>query len=244
MLKLLIVEDEFWVRQRLVTGFDWKGIGFRTVFEAENGQQALELYQKELPDIIITDIRMPLISGLDLIKELKRLKTKSRIIIISGYEDFEFAREALRLGVIDYLIKPIEEFALLESVKNCINATGEELSEQEEPPSDVTRKIIRKALDYMEQNYYAHITMSSVADYVHLSSAYFCRIFREELGHTFTEHLIQMRMNKVCELLADPTLKISEIALEAGFTDMKYFYKLFKRYYHMKPTTYREECLR
>ncbi len=241
-MKLLIAEDEYWVRKRLTTNFDWKELGFDVVFEAENGKQALDICNEHMPDVIITDIRMPLVDGLDMIRQIREKDDRARILIISGYEEFGYAREALRLGVADYLVKPVEEFTLVEAVKNCI-AMNERQNIDEEAPPQVVRKIIREALIYMEEHYSEHITMRTVADHVFLSAAYFCRIFREEMGHTFTEHLIQMRLAKVVELLADSRNKISEIAEQAGFNDKQYFYKMFKRYYHTTPTQYREALM-
>lgn len=129
MLKLLICDDEKWIRYGLINTIDWAGIGIETVYEAKDGLEALEIAVQNRPDIIITDIKMPNLSGLELITELKKLISPSNILIISGFNDFEYAQEALRLGVRDYFLKPLDakaiETAVVRIIQDNINSKME-----------------------------------------------------------------------------------------------------------------------
>jgi len=118
--RLLIVEDEDWVRERLFKTIDWNDLGISYIDEATNGMEALDKILLSPPDIIITDIRMPLMSGIDLIKEIRQREIASKVVIISGYNEFEYAQKALRLGAIDYLLKPIEDEKIIDCINNCI----------------------------------------------------------------------------------------------------------------------------
>lgn len=121
MYKLLVVDDEKWVRQGLSLTIDWLAEGIELIGEAEDGEEALQRLQKDSADIIITDIKMPRMDGLGLIEALRNQQKKVYVIIISGYNDFEYAQKALKYGAYDYVLKPIEETTLLEVVRRCVN---------------------------------------------------------------------------------------------------------------------------
>lgn len=129
-MRLLIAEDELWLRKRLVSTIDWSSYGISEVYEVEDGGEALEIALKEKPDIVITDIRMPELSGIDLMKKLNENSIFSKMIVVSGYDDFEYAQGALRMGAINYLLKPVDEEELLDSVKRCVEELKKEKNKE------------------------------------------------------------------------------------------------------------------
>ena len=132
MLKIMIVDDEYYFRQALKISIQWEKLGFTICAEAKNGKEALEKFNEHRPDIILLDINMPIMNGLELVDELNRSEKKPKIIILSGYNEFSYAKKALTLGVNDYLLKPIEEDEIIETLlkmKKMIN--GEEISKTE-----------------------------------------------------------------------------------------------------------------
>ena len=129
-MRLLIAEDELWLRKWLVSTIDWSSYGISEVYEAEDGGEALEIALKEKPDIVITDIRMPELSGIDLMKKLNENSIFSKMIVVSGYDDFEYAQGALRMGAINYLLKPVDEEELLDSVKRCVEELKKEKNKE------------------------------------------------------------------------------------------------------------------
>ncbi|MDR1899591.1 MAG: response regulator [Treponema sp.] len=128
MLKMLVCDDEKWIREGISTVIDWASMGIEKVLQARNGKQAADLVKTEKPDIIITDIRMPDLSGLDLIEKIKDSVNPKCIIVISGFSDFKYARASIQFGVSDYLLKPIDEKSLREAVQKCLNARKDEES--------------------------------------------------------------------------------------------------------------------
>ncbi|MDD9268164.1 response regulator [Paenibacillus sp. GCM10023248] len=130
MYTLLIVDDERWVRQGLRTTIDWQAEGIEVLGDAEDGEDALQMMRDRMPDIIITDIKMPRMDGLALIEAVKSHQGAAKIIIMSGYSDFSYAQQAMRLGAVDYVLKPIEETQMLEVVRKCIAQLQQEREEQ------------------------------------------------------------------------------------------------------------------
>jgi YesN/AraC family two-component response regulator len=236
---------------------NWAEIGVTVAGQASDGEEALELCKQLMPDIIITDIRMPVISGLEFLSALKETGVNAKVIIISGYSDFEYAHSALRLGVFDYILKPVENSELFDIVKKCIrqietDAYASKIIEEaklqlkitntiENNPDNKQRRIIEKAIVFIEQNYRDPITLTDVADQVMLNPAYFSKLFKDCAGEPFTKYLTRYRINKAVELMKDPTLKIYEIAAMAGYENAQYFMKVFKSIKGFSPNIYREK---
>ena len=146
MYTMLVADDERWIRKRIISSINWTKIGVSIAGEAADGEEAMALSQKLKPDIILTDIRMPGINGLDFIKILHEAKINSRIIIISGFNDFDYAQKAIKLGVVDYILKPVENTELVKIVKKCIRQIEAEtyknrIIEQANPKGNLTEKL-------------------------------------------------------------------------------------------------------
>lgn len=131
MYKLLIVDDEYWVRKRLLSTIDWGSLGIDEIYEAEDGKQALSISIEYEPDIIVTDINMPELTGIELMQALNESALYPRIILISGFNEFEYARSAIKLGVVDYLLKPVDENELISIIKSCIEDLDNQKKEKE-----------------------------------------------------------------------------------------------------------------
>lgn len=121
MYKMLVVDDESWIRERLISTIDWAELGIEVIGEAEDGEEALNISKEKLPDIILTDIRMPCLDGLEFVKQLKESNIKSRVIVISGYSDFDYTQKAIRLGADDYILKPVVDEDLILAVQRCMD---------------------------------------------------------------------------------------------------------------------------
>ncbi|NLM10304.1 MAG: response regulator transcription factor [Clostridiaceae bacterium] len=135
MYKLLIVEDEVWEREGLASFLDWSKLSIEVIGTAANGRQGLQMAKEHLPDIIMTDIRMPIMDGLELSREVKRFLPNCKIIIITGYDDFQYARDAIHIGVYDYLLKPIQKTELL----NTINKTKAGLDQENQQEEHISK---------------------------------------------------------------------------------------------------------
>ncbi len=249
MYSLMIVDDEKWIRRGLVEAIDWSSLGIVAVREAENGEQALLLARNAPPDVVITDIRMSGIGGLMLCDELGARYPDTRMILISGHRDFSFAQQAIRLGVSDYLLKPIDERALLHSVKQCLfqierqrafSAGAEAASAPPQGPRDEMHPAVREVVAYIKKNYAGKITLSSVARVVHMNGSYLSKLFSDETGQTFTHYLARVRVERAMEMLADLSMKIYQIAGNVGYPDVKYFVSVFKEITGLTPSEWRQ----
>ncbi|MDR0452093.1 MAG: response regulator [Treponema sp.] len=254
---MLVADDELWIRERIINSIKWAKIGITITGQASDGEEALMLYKELKPDIVITDIRMPVISGIEFISALRDTGINSKVIVISGYSEFDYAQKALRLGVFDYVLKPVENSELVEVVKKCIrqieadayiNKIFEEskirqtVTEHLENLSDSRkRNIVEKAISFIAENYHRPISLTDVAGHVMLNAAYFSKLFKDSTGGTFINYLTQYRISMAVELMKDPSLKIYEIASSVGYENVQYFTKVFKSVKGVSPYIYKEK---
>ncbi|WP_208025315.1 response regulator transcription factor [Bacillus salipaludis] len=248
----LIVDDEPRTRQGLKKTLDAWADGKYQIFTAANGEEAIGLMQKQKVHILITDIRMPEITGLQLLKMAKEQNIFPVIIVISAYSEFEYAQEALRLGVINYLLKPISKKALIEAVEDALQAVEKQeragmmekvvdkklVDASTQNPLD--RGPIREAMDYINKNIKNELTQKEVADHVHLNPSYLSVLFKEHVKLTFSEYVTRRRIQRAKELLITTNFPINDIAEESGYKTAKYFIKIFKELEGMTPSAYRK----
>ncbi|WP_223589059.1 response regulator transcription factor [Neobacillus bataviensis] len=249
---ILVVDDEPRTRQGLKKSLVTWAEGNYQIFTASNGEEAIEFMQKQKVHILITDIRMPEITGLELLKMAKAQNIYPVIIVISAYSEFEYAQEALRLGVINYLLKPISKKALIEAVEGAVQAVEkqeragmiEKVVDQKlmdvnaQNPSN--RVPIREAIDYINKNIKNELTQKEVADHVHLNPSYLSVLFKEHVKLTFSEYVTRRRIQRAKELLISTNLPINDIAEESGYKTAKYFIKIFKELEGLTPSAYRK----
>lgn len=252
---ILIVDDEPRTRRGLKNMLEaWSGgrCNFRT---AENGQEGLEIMKRESVHLLITDIRMPEISGLALARAVadQALPVQPSVILISGYAEFEYAQQAIVLRVVNYLLKPVSKEKLIAAVEQALQATEErnrtvrlqhiadpKLLHHSETTSPLSEPV-REALDYMAQHLSEPFGLREVAEHVHLNPSYFSVLFKEQLQMTFSEYTTRMRLQKAKELLLQTNLPVTEVAERVGYQTAKYFSKLFKEYEGHSPGLYRHE---
>ncbi|WP_419954833.1 response regulator transcription factor [Neobacillus niacini] len=249
---ILVVDDEPRTRQGLKKNLDAWANGDYQIIAASNGQEAIQLLKQYKVHILITDIRMPEITGLELLKMAKELHIFPVIIVISAYSEFEYAQEALRLGVINYLLKPISKKALIESIEEALKEVEKKeragliekvvdtklVEANTQNPSN--REPIRAAVDYINNNLKNELTQKEVADHVHLNPSYLSSLFKEHVKLTFSEYVTRRRIQRAKELLITTNLPINDIAEESGYKTAKYFIKIFKELEGLTPSAYRK----
>lgn len=142
-IKVFLVEDEMVIRRGIKNSIDWEKEGYIFCGEASDGELAYPMIIKEKPDILITDIRMPFMDGLELCKLVKKELPNIKILILSGYDEFDYAKEAIRLGVTEYLLKPISSGKLLEA----LNGVSESIRREKED-----KDLVRKYMEEMREN--------------------------------------------------------------------------------------------
>lgn len=243
MLRVLIADDERWILTVIKSILSGMGEDAPLIVgEGEDGLHALTLCKALKPDLLITDIRMPGLNGLELIEQVSALSPQTKIIIISGYTDFEYARRALTLHAFDYLLKPIDEETLMCSVRRAeriIHArSGETGTAEDAGGPGAQEDSVERALRYIREHYSENLTLKNVARSVFLNPNYFSSAFKKRKGVNFSEYLTALRMEKARHLL-DTGMKIYEVSRNVGYQDPKYFAKLFKKHCGCIPREYR-----
>lgn len=266
MLKVLIIDDEEIIRIGLRSTVDWESHGCTVAGEAEDGEAGLKLICATDPDIVFTDIRMPGINGLEMISRISNLKDSCKIIILTGYRDFEYAQEAIKQGAFRFLLKPVRTDDLNQAIDDAVKEIKKERSREEiysnlekrvkeyyglqqkgpeegceggEGAGGSSTHIVGRALTYMKENFNRDLSLKTVADEVYVSTWYLSKLLKRETGDNFINILNGIRVEKAKKLLMDPRLKIYEIAGEVGFTDVPYFTKTFKKITGQTPLEYK-----
>ncbi|WP_211748940.1 response regulator [Paenibacillus sp. Marseille-Q4541] len=266
MYKVLLVDDEKIARMGLRATFDWEGNGFHVVGEAANGQKAMRWVENREVDILITDIAMPVMNGLELTRITKEFCPWAQVLLLSCHSDFEYVREGIRLGASDYMLKPTLNEDALKSLLICmrgridlekrnlqiLNEYREKEASQFKKPAEKNSKsvppippeetlherIVTQATSYIKLHYHKGISLQEVASHVSVSRNYFCEMFKRVTGQNFTHYLIELRINRAAELLTTSSLKVYEVAEQVGFNDVKHFSKQFKKCTGMSPAEY------
>ena len=241
-MRILIAEDERRAMRGLKNLITSISDQYEVVAEAANGRQALELIQIVKPDVVFTDLKMPYMDGMSLIKASQAAGVTTQYVIVTAYEEFEAAREAIVLGVKDYLVKPItyEVYDLMKRLeKKKGERTSEEIVRLKEKYPDVHPLVI-KCLNFIEKGYGSKINQKELAENLGISQEYLCYLFNKEIGVTFTKFVKNYRIEAAKKLLLAGYPK-EELPYHVGFSDPKYFNKVFRETVGMSVTEFMEE---
>ncbi|MEJ9162291.1 response regulator transcription factor [Paenibacillus graminis] len=250
---ILVVDDEPRTRQGIRQTLELWAAGRYIVETADNGIDARERLLHGRVHLLITDVRMPEVSGLDLIRSLEGQVRKPVIIVISGYAEFDYVQQALRLGAVNYLLKPLDKEELVQVVEAALKQEEEQQRREKleklvdhklmeiDPDTAGMGEPVKEALAYVEQHLHEQLTMAEVAGRIHLNASYFSVLFKEQTGVPFSEYLSRLRIQRAKELLLQTSLPIVEIGERVGYRTDKYFIKVFKSLEDMSPSRYRHQ---
>ena len=248
ILNVLIVEDEEIIRCGLVDTIDWAGMDCRVIGVAATGLEGLEAIRSLRPDLVIADIRMPGMSGIDMIERAAQEGFGFRSIILTSYAEFEYARRALEMRVCSYLLKPIDEGQLRTAIMRVhdeqgMNSTAagnlpQAILDAEKAMQGIEDPYVMIAIEQIHRNYARKISIEGIAEEQFVSASYLSRRFKAATGYTFLELLNIQRVREAIHLLTRSTLSMAEISEQTGFGDYKHFCAVFKRYVEMSPREY------
>ena len=243
MHKLMIAEDEALERKVLRKILE-RNLGERcTVLEAKNGSEALQLYERECPQVLLLDVEMPGFSGLEVARQIRAADTGCSFIFISAHSNFYYAQEAITLRAREYLLKPYAEADLLRAVEDALlEHTAEpeaSVPPAEEPDSDRIRFIRGNIERYIQENYHTDLNLQTAAQAMNYSDTHFCRLFKRCFQVNFSVYLTQYRITRAQELLRETMASVKEISARCGYTDTSYFIRVFKRLTGVTPSEYR-----
>lgn len=268
MHKVFIVDDEWAIAKGLEKVIDWNELGCHTS-SFTNSVDAYESAMLERPDILITDIKMPYMDGLELISKLKAADVKFAAIIISGFSEFEYARKGIELGVNAYIFKPVEQLELksavahaieqiekqdsvmkeLEKLKYYENANNEIKAEGKNVDNSVKlmaekNNLIDNIKKYIDIHFAENLSLPEISEHFFINPFYLSQLFKKKTGHTYISYLTEKRIEKAKELLSGQDVKLYEVCHSVGYENIKHFSKIFEKLVGIKPSSYKNPANR
>ena len=247
MYRVILVDDERLIIRGLSTVVPWSKLGCEVAGTAFDGAKGLELIRKLQPDMVMTDIRMPNMDGLTMLAAIRSEFPRIQTTVLTAYRDFDYVREALKLGVFRYLLKPSSMAELEEAVRGM----AERLDQLPPPPGREAEQesvrtagnhIVQAALAYMREHCAEnHISLTEVAEHVYVSQWHLSKLLNRETGQSFFDLLGGIRVERAKEMLTSPAVRIHEAAEATGFADVAHFSKSFKKVTGMTPGEYRRQ---
>lgn len=250
MISVLIVDDEKLVRTGLVMGIDWASLGCLVVAESKNGLEGLNAAMKYKPDLIICDIRMPLMDGIEMVSRLRDSGNNAYTIFLTAYSDFAYAQQAIKLGASDYILKPFKDGELEKTVlkirdkidKDYINKTklqNDSILNDDAIKKESVSKYVSDALYYIEKNYgNTNISVKLISDSLGLSESHLSHIFKKETDYTINAYITRYRIRAAIDMLRSGKYKVYEVAKVVGYKDITYFSSTFKKITGKSPSDY------
>lgn len=261
--KVLLADDEQIERMALAKRLHKHFGDSLVIWQAADGNEAVRLCFKERCQIVIMDISMPELNGVEAAEQIRRLDEDCEIIFLTAYDEFSYAKRAIAIHALDYLLKPCEEEELTAVMEEAVGRiqkreqfeklhmeqempeeTGAEMPEPdlEEEPDEPDRlgQAAEKIRRYIRKNYMKDISMQDAARMMNYSDAYFCKLFKQCFDQNFTAYLARIRINEARRLLQDKNASVREVSMLVGYYDANYFAKVFKRIAGMNPSEYRD----
>ncbi len=250
MLRVLIVEDEEIIRRGLLCMIDWAGMGCRIVGDAADGREGLALMRTERPDVVLTDIRMPCMDGIEMAEAARAEGILPQLVFLTSYAEFAYAQQAIRLQAADYLLKPVDE-AELAALMRRLAASGSGTDDEEVRVEGVDwarylgdaslNPYVRHAMERIRADYREKLSIEVLAEEVGVSASYLSRKFKEATGQTFLELLTRERLQNAIAQLTSGKYRVYEVAEENGFGDYKNFCSVFKKYMKCSPREFLQQ---
>jgi len=245
MYDVILVDDEQIILQGLSRAFPWEQYDCRVVSTAMDGRQGLALVHQKRPHILLTDIRMPNLDGLSMIAALKSEFPDLQISVLTAFRDFDYAQRAIRLGVCRYLLKPSrmeelhEAVAAMTAALAAAEAARAQTPDTTESDTEAGSFLARTAVRFMEEHCCERLSLNDVAEHVYVSQWHLSKLINRYAKQSYFDLLNGFRIRRAQELLADPCMKISDIAYAVGYTDVAHFSRVFKRIAGKTPMEFR-----
>lgn len=253
LYKLLLVDDEPIIIKGIRSFVDFEALSIVEVFEATNGEEALKIFKDHLPDLVLADINMPKMNGLDFAVAAKSIKPDVKIAIITGYDYFDYAQIALKSGIDDYILKPVSKKDVQEALNKLIQKLKTTHNQSE--VSLLVNDLISQSNVLEDEGYKVRIqreleanisnidfSLSYLAKQMSLSSTYLSGLFKRLYGITFQDYMLSLRLGHAKILLLSTDMKVYEIAATVGFEDPNYFSATFKRKFNCSPKEFKEKA--
>jgi two-component system, response regulator YesN len=249
MYTLLIVDDEYEIRNGLCNLFPWHEAGYTVTATCETGREALEYIEENSIDVVLCDIMMPEMTGIDLARELHEKQPHIKVVFLSGHRDFEYARKALSFGVKNYIVKPTKYSELSQVFLHLKKELDEERAATAQPEPETSspgegregglqERIITAVKEYIDKNY-QDASLENAADLVRMTPHYLSKLYKQITGENFSDYLSSVKMDKAAKLLRGINYRTHEISHMLGYSSPKSFSRAFRQHFGMSPREYR-----
>lgn len=259
-MTLLIADDELLIRQGLQS-LDWASLGINEVYTVRNGLEARDLLLSVSIDLLITDIKMPGMTGLELAAMIQEKSLDTAVVLLTGFSEFEYARTAMRSGVYEYLLKPLRPKEILQTMSQVIRTLEQKryqdriIRHQQEQPGaegyDLLNQVKKRfpqvspvmgeMLQEMVRNYHHTLSIGEIADQFHFSRNYLSKLFRKETGCSYTDLLTAIRLTQAARQLLEGK-RVSTVSEQTGFHDQRYFSQVFKKVFNCMPKEFAKQA--
>lgn len=242
MIRTIIIDDDKLVRMGLLSAISWEKHNIKILADLPNGMKALEFIKKENVDLAFIDIEMPEMQGLELLKHMKRVSPSTQGVMLTMHQEFSFIQEALRIGVLDYIIKSEMTFDNIDDIlKRITNRFDNEANTDYLTSANNTiERCVQKAVRIVHEETEVFITATQMAQRVNISRGYFSTCFKQITGSSYNEFFRMQRMEMAKKLLEKSDKPITAIAMQVGYTNEKYFATVFKAYTGVRPSKYKK----
>lgn len=243
MWKVVAADDEGYIREALKKLINWEKMDCDLIAVLEDGQELIECIEKESPDIVITDIQMPEVNGLDVCKYLYETRPETQVIILTAYSNFDYAKSAIKYSACEYVLK----IAIMDELPEALGkATGKLLKlkkevEKEEVIVPEQKTLLQQIEQYVKQNYKSKISLEEIADELHVNRSYLSRFYKNKTGVNLFDEILKLRIESAKEYLLKTNMKTYEVSKAVGFEDAGYFSKMFKKITGVSPKDFRKQ---
>ena len=246
MYKVVLIDDEAIIIEGLKQVVDWPRFNCEVVGVAYNARQGADVIREFQPDILITDIKMPEMDALTMLAGLRSEFPNMQVTVLTGYRDFEYAQEAVRLGVTRLLLKPSKMDEINEALSTMVltlddGNEADQKAEDAQSEQGANSYIVRQAMDFLEAHYKEKLALQDVADHCYVSQWHLSKLLNKHTNKSFYNLLNDIRIQAACELLKDPSLRISDIGEMVGYLDTGHFSRVFKKTEGISANAYRNQ---
>lgn len=240
---VVVVEDEKLIAKNIAKNIELVNSNFKVIGIESNGEDALSFIKQNTPNVIFTDIQMPVMDGIELIRQISAYNNYIKCVVLSGHDDFTYAKSAIEYGVYAYLLKPVnidELTNLLKKLELTFLSAHDLLLPDQKSPAYSSEEIAELIKKYIEQNYNKPIDLNIIADHFSFSPSYLTKIFVKYTNITPSKYILNYRINIAKQLLGDFSISINMVANMVGYTDPFHFSKSFKQVVGISPALYRD----
>ncbi|TBL78994.1 response regulator transcription factor [Paenibacillus thalictri] len=244
MYNTLIVDDEFWMLEGLKKVIRRDCPDYTVTAVAKDGKQAIACLEKEKIDIVITDILMPGMDGLQLLQEIRRRGWKLPVLIVSAHSEFDYAKQAIHYGAFDYLLKPLNRTQIVSTLERAKTVMAPSAKGREDVLNTVPvaqapgKELVERIRQSVQESFMENLSIADYSERMGFNASYLSRLFKQETGKGFVQYVTEQRMEAAISMIKDGKLSMTDIAKQIGYADYKHFRKVFKQYTGTSPKFY------